>query len=146
MLAFLRPEAWNLPLFLHVFGAVVLFGGLAAVLMLSVAADRIPGQAVFARNFAFWSMIFVVWPGYLVMRGAAQWIYDKEDLHPRFPSWVAIGVGVADGGVVVLLGLTLLGWITRKRPRYGFWFGLLTGIYLVALGVAWWAMSAKPGA
>ena len=37
MIAFLRPDAWDFPLFVHVLGAIVLFGGVAAVVMLSFA-------------------------------------------------------------------------------------------------------------
>jgi hypothetical protein len=59
---------------------------------------------------------------------------------------IAVGVGVGDAGIVVLLVLTLLGWLVQRRPRAGTLFAGLAGSYLVALGVAWWAMTARPGA
>jgi hypothetical protein len=146
VIAFLRPDAWDFPLFLHVFGAIVLFGGMATLVLLSFAAQRIPLQKAFAQRLAFITLLAVVWPSYVVMRGGAQWIYNKEDLHPDFPGWIAVGVTVGDGGIIVLLALTALGWLARRRAWAGSFFAGLSALYLVALGVAWWAMSAKPGA
>ncbi len=147
MIALVRPDSWDFPLFVHVLGAVALFGGVGTLVLLSFAAQRIPAQAGFARRIAFATLITVVWPAYVVMRVGAQWIYSKEDLHPDFPAWIAVGVTVGDGGVIVLLALTVLGWLAlRRRPSVGRYFAGLASVYLVALGVAWWAMSAKPGA
>jgi hypothetical protein len=147
LIALIRPDAWNFPLFAHVLGAVVLFGGVGTLVLLSFAAQRIPAQAVFARRLAFSTLIAVVWPAYVVMRVGAQWIYDKEDLHPKFPSWIAVGVTVGDGGAIVLVALTVLSWLAlRRRPSVTRYFAGLASLYLVALGVAWWAMTAKPGA
>jgi hypothetical protein len=147
MIAFLRPDSWDFPLFVHVFGAIALFGGVGALFMISFAAQRIPAQAVFARRLAFTTLLTVVWPAFVVMRVGAQLIYSKEDLDPDFPGWIAVGVTVGDGGVIVLLALTLLGWLAlRRRPTMTRYFAGLAGLYLVALVVAMWAMSAKPGA
>jgi uncharacterized membrane protein YhaH (DUF805 family) len=146
VIAFVRPDAWDFPLFLHVLGATALFGGVATMLLLSIEARRIPLHAAFARRLALITLLAVVWPSYVVMRGGAEWISAKEDLHPDFPTWVAIGVGVGDGGIVALLLLTLLGWLAVRRARAGSFFAGLSVLYLVALGVAWWAMTAKPGA
>ena len=103
MIALIRPDSWDFPLFVHVLGAIALFGGVGTLVLLSFAAQRIPAQAVFARRIAFTTLVAVVWPAYIVMRVGAQWIYSKEDLNPDMPTWIG-------------------------------------------LGVAWWAMSAKPGA
>jgi len=147
MIAFLRPDSWDFPLFVHVLGAMALFGGVATVVMLSFAAQRIPAQAVFARRVAFTTLILVVWPAYVVMRVGAQWIYSKEDLDADVPSWVGVGIAVGDGGALVLLALTVLGWLAlRRKPGVARYFAGLASLYLLALGVAWWAMSAKPGA
>jgi hypothetical protein len=147
VIAFLRPDSWDFPLFVHVFGAIALFGGVATVVLLSFAAQRIPAQAVFARRIAFSTLIAVVWPAYVVMRVGAQWIYAKEDLDPDMPSWIGVGIVVGDGGALVLIALTVLGWLAlRRRPSVARYFAGLAAVYLVALGVAWWAMSAKPGA
>ena len=148
MIAFLRPDAWDFPLFVHVFGAMVLFGGVAAVAILAGTAQRIPAQAEFARRTAFVTLLAVVWPAYIVMRVGAQWIFNKEDDSiTGTPTWLAAGIAVGDGGVLVLIGLTVLGWLAlKRRPSVGRYFAGLAGVYLLALGVAWWAMSGKPGA
>ena len=147
MIAFLRPDAWDFPLFVHVLGAVVLFSGVAAIAILSFTAQRMPAQAEFARRLAFVTLLALVWPAYIVMRVGAQWIYNKENLDPDFPNWIAVGVTVGDGGVLALIVLTVLGWLAlRRRPSLNRYFAGLAALYLVALGVAWWAMSAKPGA
>jgi len=145
VIAALRPDAWDFPLFLHVLGAVLLFGGSASLAVLSIAGLRIPEHAVLLRVLAFRTTLIVVWPAYLVMRVGAQWILSREGLEDTSPGWVGVGFIVSDAGVVVLLLLTLLGWLARRRPRAGTWFAGLSVLYLVALGVAWFAMSAKPG-
>jgi hypothetical protein len=147
MIAFLRPDSWDFPLFVHVLGAIGLFGGVAAVVMLSFAGQRMPAQAVFARRTAFVTLLAVVWPAYIVMRVGAQLIFDKEDLDPEMPTWIKAGIVVGDGGALVLIALTVLGWLAlRRKPSFARYFAGLAGFYLVALFVAWWAMSAKPGA
>jgi hypothetical protein len=146
MIALVRPDAWNLPLFLHVLGATALFGGTATVALLSVAAHRIPLHSALARRIALTTLLAVVWPAYVLMYAGGVWISSKEDLHPSFPTWMVFGVSVADGGIVVLLVVTLLAWVARRQPRAGVFAAGLSSLYLVALGVAWWAMSTKPGA
>jgi putative copper export protein len=147
MLAFLRPDEWDFPLFLHVLGALVLFGGVATVVLFAAVARRNPQHDALMRRVSFVTLLAAVWPAYIVMRVGAQWIYDKEDLDPDFPTWMAIGVTVGDGGVVVLLVLTVLGWLAlRRKPNLFRFLGGVAALYLVALAVAWWAMSAKPGA
>jgi len=146
VIAFLRPDAWDFPLFLHVLGATVLFGGVASLAIVSVAGLRVPDHAVMLRRLAFRTTLFLVWPAYVVMRVAAQWIVSKEHLDKDSPGWVSVGFVIADGGLLVLLVLTLLGWLALRRPRVSPWFAGLAVFYVVALGVAVFAMSAKPGA
>jgi len=146
VIAFLRPNAWDLPLFLHVLGATVLFGAVGALAIVSFAGLRVPDHSLMLRRLAFYTTLLLVWPAYIVMRVGAQWIVSKEQLDKNSPGWVNVGFFVADGGVVVLLALTLLGWLALKRPRLTPWLAGLAVLYIVALGVAWFAMSAKPGA
>ncbi|HEX7310426.1 MAG TPA: hypothetical protein VF232_04545 [Gaiellaceae bacterium] len=147
MIAALRLDSWDFPLFVHVLGAMALFGGVGAILLLSLAGQRMPEQAVFARRTAFVTLLAVVWPAYVVMRVGAQWIFDKEDLDPDMPTWISTGIVVGDGGALVLIALTVLGWLAlRRKPSVARYFAGLAGVYLVALVVAWWAMTAKPGA
>ena len=147
MIATLRPDSWDFPLFLHVLGSALLFGGIASLAVLSFAGLQLQEHALLLRTLAFRTTLLVVLPAYVVMRVGAQWILSREGLDDvSAPGWVAVGLVVADGGIVVVLLLTLLGWLALRRPRLSVWFAGLSAVYLVALGVAWWAMSAKPGA
>jgi hypothetical protein len=146
VIALLRPDAWDFPLFLHVLGAVLLVGGVASVSLVSIAGLRTPEHALLLRTLAFRTTLVLVWPSYILMRAGAQWILSREGLDKNTPGWVGVGFAVSDFGIVVLLLLTLLGWLSLRRARLGPWFAGLSVLYLVALGVAWFAMSAKPGA
>ena len=133
------------PLFLHVLGATLLFGALLAVTTLGFASLRIVDHGPLLRRLAFTIMLAGVWPSYILMRVGAQWVLSHEGLDDNPPGWVGVGFLVSDAGIMVLLVLTLLGWLGLRRPRAGVWFAGLAAIYLVALGVAVFAMSAKPG-
>lgn len=144
MIAFLRPDAWDFPLFLHVLGATVLFGGVSTLAIVSIAGLRVPDHALMLRRLAFWTTLVLVWPAYVLMRVGAQWIVSKEQLDKDSPGWVNAGFFVADGGLLVLLALTILGWLALRRPRLTPWVAGLAVLYIAALGFAWFAMSAKP--
>ena len=133
------------PLFLHVLGATLLFGTLLAVTTLGFASIRIVEHGPLLRRLAFTVMLAGVWPSYILMRVGAQWVLSHEGLDDDPPGWVGVGFLVSDAGILVLLVLTLLGWLGLRRPRLGMWFAGLAAIYLLALGVAVFAMSAKPG-
>ena len=135
----------GVPLFLHVLGATVLFGAVLAVTTLAVAAHRTVVHAALLRRLAFVLTLVAVWPAYIVMRVGAQWVLSHEGLDGNPPGWVGVGFAVSDVGIVLLLVLTLLGWLSLRRSRAGTWFAGLAALYLVALAVAWFAMSAKPG-
>jgi putative copper export protein len=142
------------PLFLHVLGAIVLFGGIAAVTLLAaVSLRRDHGQAAMLRRLAFMSTLLVVWPGWLAMRIAGQWVLGKyPGLEDSDPAWLGIGFIVGDLGLLVLIATTILAWFAyrrtrpdRPRPVTAPILAGLVGLYLLALAVAMFAMSAKPG-
>jgi len=54
----MRPDSWNVPLLLHVAGAAVLFGAVAAAAVSTLAADRV-AQPEFMRRLAFRSLLLV---------------------------------------------------------------------------------------
>ena len=149
MLAAIRPDSWNLPLFLHVFGAMVLVGGL---LVTSTAAFVARGDARLLR-IGYLTLLAVCLPGYLVMRVGAEWIYSREGLAeiPDDPLWVGIGYGTADIGGLLLLVALVLGGVGLRRQRAGGGTGMLRGslvlsvVLLAAYVVTIWAMGAKPG-
>jgi hypothetical protein len=142
----MRPDSWNLPLLLHIVGAAVMFGAVAAAVVSTLVADRV-AEPDFMRRLAFRSLLFVGLPAYIVMRIGAQWLYAKgfDDL-PEDPAWLSIGWFVADLGLVVfVIALILAGIASWKRKNgLGKAAGLLGALLLVAMVVAVWAMGAKP--
>jgi hypothetical protein len=145
MLAAVRPDSWNLPLFVHVLGAMALFGGTLAVATFGWAASRRPQRELLVRA-AFRTLLAVVLPGWIVMRIGAEWTQSKEDISGT-PDWIGVGMAVADPGLIlILVTVGLAYWAARRRgigwqPRA---VAALTSLYLVALAVAWWVMSTKP--
>ena len=147
MLGVIRPDSWNLPLFLHVLGAMVLVGGL---LVTSAAVAVARGDARLLR-IGYLTLLVVCLPGYLVMRIGAEWIYSREQLNAATdPAWVGIGYITADAGALLLLIALVLGGIGLRRRRGGGGTGLLRAslvisvVLLAASVVTIWAMGAKP--
>jgi hypothetical protein len=147
MLASMRAGSLDLPLFLHVLGAMVLVGGLL-VTTTSVLTAR--GDVRLLR-IGYLTLLAVCLPGYLVMRVGAEWIYAKEHLGdlPSDPTWVGIGYGTADAGALLLLLALILGGIGVRRLRDGrtglVRASLLISVLLLAAYVVTiWAMGAKP--
>jgi hypothetical protein len=150
VIAAIRPDSQNFPLFLHVFGAMILVGG-----TLTGASTL-----AFARNdprflrLGYWTLLIVALPAYIVMRIGAEWIYNKEhwDDIPDddLPTWLELGRGLTDLGALVLLLSLVLGGIGVYRLRTGGGSTLLkitmvlAVVLLAALIVAAWAMSGKP--
>jgi hypothetical protein len=140
VLAAIRPDDWNIALFVHLLGAMALVGSLVLVIT-QIAADNM--------RVGFRTLLIAVIPTWIVMRVAAQWIASKEhvdDIDPT-PSWVDIGYSTSEGSFLLLLIATVCAGIAARRARGG---GLRTAtlvllaISLVAYGVAIWAMSTKP--
>ena len=143
MLAILRPDSWNFPLFLHVLGATVVTGATAAVFIAAVASRRWPWlRLVVART-----LLLAVFPAWLLMRLAGQWIDSKENI-PGDPGWLGVGFLVGDAGFVLLIVAMILGAVSVRRPQRSWPIGavaVITGVYFVALVVAMVAMTGKPG-
>jgi hypothetical protein len=81
-------------------------------------------------------------PAYIVMRVGAQWIDGKEYPNGDEPNWVGVGFIVSDAGAILLIVVGIL--LAVRRQRILLAVPVLTGIFLVALGAAWVAMSGKP--
>ena len=144
----IRPDDWNLALFVHVLGAMVLVGGLVTCVV-AIVLSR--GDARLLR-IGWISLLALGLPGWIAMRVGAEWIYSKEgwgDL-PDEPSWLGIGYITADLGGVLLLAALICGWIGVRRLRDGGGAGLLKAVNIlsvIALAVyvvAIWAMGGKP--
>ena len=146
VLAAIRPDSWNFPLFLHIAGAAVFFGAVLTAAASSLTADHTPHPNLL-RRIAFRSLLFVALPAYILMRVGAEWIYSKEfgDAEDD-PAWIDIGYIIADIGVLVFLATLALAGIGSWKNNSGLSraSGVVSALLLVGLVVAVWAMGAKP--
>jgi hypothetical protein len=149
VLAVIRPDSWNFPLFLHVLGAMILVGGL---LTGASTLGFARGDVRFLR-LGYWSLLAVSLPGWILMRAGGEWIASKEGWTKsgvKSPTWLDIGFLLADLGGLILLISLIVGGIGVYRLRKGKGSGLLKGtlvlsiILLAAYVVAVWAMAGKP--
>jgi hypothetical protein len=149
VLAVIRPDSWNFPLFLHVLGATILVGGL---LTSASTLGFARGDARFLR-LGYWSLLAVSLPGWVLMRAGAEWISDKEGWNKSgvpSPTWLDIGAVIGDLGGLILLISLIAGGVGVYRMREGKGSGLLkvtlvlSIVLLAAYVVAVWAMSGKP--
>jgi hypothetical protein len=149
MLAIIRPDSWNLPLFLHVLGAIILFGSTATVAILGFASRGRAEHAALLSRAALRTFLFGIVPGFILMRAGAQWIADKEFPDgAKTPGWVDVGFLVSEPGAVLLIILGVLTWMWKRRGtggRAARFVPLLASLYVIALGIAMFAMSGKPG-
>lgn len=148
MLAAVRPDDWNLPLFLHVLGAMVFTGVLlVAVVGFATARAGAPGSV----RFGYRTLLMAGIPAYLVMRIAAQVIADKEKVSDSDATWITIGYVVTEPGLVLMIIALVCSGIAARRLQRGesprklvnasMWLsGSLLALYVVAL----WAMTTKP--
>ena len=156
VVAAIRPSDWELPLFVHVLGAIVLVGGIATVAIALALAWRRgrDGDAAALTRFALRSLLFVVLPGFVVMRIGAQWVYDEEFENVGFgegPEWAEAGFVVTDPGSIVLVGTLVSTWLAARRASRGDGFGglgrvatVLAILLLAAYVGLMFAMTAKP--
>ena len=147
VLASIRPDSWNFPLFVHVFGAMVLVGAVTA----SVVAQLAPGIGSVdgdrMRRFSFRTLLLAALPAYIVMRIGAEWMYSKEfDSNSDDPTWIGIGYITADLGALLLLIALITGGIAawKSKNRLGQASGVVAAIALAGWIVAVWAMGGKP--
>ena len=147
IVAAIRPDEMNFPLFLHVGGAMVMVGALltASALLFFARGDTRSLRA------GYFTLLAVGLPGYLVMRIGAQWLYTKgyDDL-PEDPAWLGIGWIVADLGALLMLITLIVGGVGVHRLKSGNGATLLkvtlalSLLILAAALVAVWAMTGKP--
>ncbi len=147
LLAAIRPDAWNLPLFLHILGAMTLVGGLALAATALGGAWR-SGEATAAR-LGYRALLLAALPGWVVMRGSAQWLLDEQGLEDSEVAWIEIGFVTSEPLLLVLVGATVLaGLAARREPDRARSLGrvatVLVGLLLAAYVVTVWAMTTKP--
>jgi hypothetical protein len=147
-LAAIRPDEWNLPLLVHVAGAMVFVGLLAAAVVVLTASRG--GDRAAALRLAFRTLLIGALPAYIAMRGAAEWVASEEDV-PDDVAWINIGYMVTDVGLLLLIAIIVLAGLAARRARRGGEPGrlvrpatVLTIVLIAAYAVALWAMTAKP--
>jgi hypothetical protein len=123
-LADLRPNNFNLPLFIHVLGVTVLFGG---VLTAAAALFFARGNARQLR-LGYYSLLLVGLPGLILAKLGATLIWHKESVHSLIgsafphrddPRWIEIGGTALDGGGALLVLALILGWFGVQRLNGG---------------------------
>lgn len=166
-LAKLRPDSWNLPLLIHVAGAMILVGGVlgaTAALGLARGDER-------KLKLGYYSLLFVALPGLVLTKLGATALWSKYSAHGFIgaafphsddPRWIQIGGTALDGGGGLVVLALILGWfglrrldgktdVVAKLPIVGKWSGatylkvttIISIALLVAYVVAIWAMSTK---
>jgi hypothetical protein len=148
----IRPDSWNLPLFVHVAGAMAVTAAVVTAVGSLVLAWRATGEErVAITRFGFRTLLYAGVPAYFVMRIGAEWIYSKEPYTGKNdPGWIGIGYGTADLGGILILIATILTWLGARRLRAGGGGGLakagtvLATIVIALYVVAIWAMTTKP--
>jgi hypothetical protein len=149
LLAAIRPDEWNFPLFFHVLGAMVLVGTL--VLAGTGLAGVARGDGAASLRLAYRSLLIGALPAWIVMRVAAQWIADEEGLTDEAPQWVDIGFMTSEPSFLLIIVATILTGVGARKAAGGSGGGtqgriaaVLIAISLLAYVFAIWAMTAKP--
>ena len=151
LLAAIRPDSSDLPLFLHIIGAMTLVGAttLAAT---SLAAAWRSGSLALTR-LGYRALLLGVIPAWIVMRLSADWIADKDGLEDADLAWIDIGFIAAEPVLLLVIVATVLAGLAVRRAARGDAAGpsvgarVATGLVsfaLLAYLVAVWAMTTKP--
>ena len=147
-MAAVRPDNWDLPLLMHVGGAMLLVGVLVTVAGLLLAARR--GDGAVLVRLAFRTLLFAGIPAYLLMRVGAELVASKEDVADD-STWIGIGYAASDLGLLLIIVTTIVAGVGARRMTREGGRGRspgvaagLTIVVLVAYVIAIWAMSTKP--
>jgi hypothetical protein len=150
LLAAIRPDEWNLPLFIHLVGAMTLVGTLLLVAVSLAGAGRGGSPAVVRLGFR--GLLFAGLPAWIVTRVTAEWLVSEENLDEDTPSWVDIGYMTSETSLLLVIAATVCaGLAARRAGREGPQGGglntavvVLLAISLIAYVVVLWAMTTKP--
>lgn len=147
MEAVIRPADWELPLLVHVAGAMLLVGSLVVVVAVTAVAVRGGEGAAQLTRLGFRVLLLGALPAYVAMRVGAEWVASKQDWGE--PAWIGIGYAASDGGFLLIVVASVLAWRATRRGDSGPG-GLGTAVLsvsalmLLAFTVAVWAMTTKP--
>jgi hypothetical protein len=151
VLSAIRPDDVNLPLFLHVLGAMLLVGTLLTSAVAIFAGRRAGERSNDLLRFGLRAVLWGVLPAYILMRVGAQWTEAAADYAEGFEAtWIDIGYITADLGALLLLISIVLAAIGLRRLRSGGGpalaraVGVISLVLVAAYVVAVWAMTVKP--
>ena len=97
----IRPSSWDLALFVHVAGAMLVVAALVVAVSVLGLAWRAEGdERRKLTRFGFLTLLCAAIPAYIMMRTGAQWVLSKEGLDDSEAAWVpddwkAIGTEMA---------------------------------------------------
>ncbi|MDQ3739812.1 MAG: hypothetical protein M3389_02600 [Actinomycetota bacterium] len=143
-LALLRPTEWELPLFFHVLGAMVMTG--ATLLALTALAAAWRSDDAGALRLGYRALLLGALPGWLVMRVFAQITLDESPFDED-SAWVDIGFIASEPFLLPLVAATVLAGVSARRAAGGTRVRVavaLSALLLVVYAVAIWAMTTKP--
>jgi uncharacterized membrane protein len=145
LLATIRPDDWNLALFLHVLAAFVMVGALVTAAAYLFAARR-DGSLELTRA-GFRSLLIAALPAFIATRLSAQWLVSKEGLEDAELAWIDVGFITTDAGLLVLVGATVAAGLAVRRAEgvrgvaLAAWLvAALIAVYAVVI----WLMATKP--
>jgi hypothetical protein len=149
------PSSWNIPLLIHVTGAMILVGGVLAAATALITAH---GDEKRLR-LGYFSLLFVALPGMMLTKLGATAINSKYSGHSFFrsafpsqddPTWIMIGGTALDLGAGALVAALILGWFGLKRLDTKRGQQMMKLVMLISIGLlaayilAIWAMGARP--
>jgi hypothetical protein len=145
LLATIRPDDWNLALFLHILAAFVMVGALVTAVAYLFAARR-DGSLELTRA-GFRTLLIAALPAFIATRLSAQWIVSKEGLEDAELTWIDVGFITTDVGLLVLIGATVAAGLAVRRAEgvrgvaLAAWLvAALIAVYAVVI----WLMATKP--
>jgi hypothetical protein len=156
LLAAIRPDDWNVPLFLHVLGGIAMVGALVLAATFLVPAWR--SGSVEALRLGYRALLWGALPAFIVMRVGAEWLYSDQKIGdlPEEPAWTGLGYAISDIGLLLFVIATVTAGVGVRRARVAAEDGgagearggrvaaILVGVILLAYVVAIWAMTTKP--
>ena len=122
ILATIRPDDWNFPLLLHVFGALTLLGALVtagSAMVIGWKRETAVDAITWAR-VSFRTLLIVALPAWFLMRIGAEWIASNEGWNDvdEEPLWLGLGYLTAEaGGLLLLISIILSGIGARRLAR-----------------------------
>ena len=135
---------WDVPLFFHVLGAMVMVGALLLAATSLVAAWRADDGG--ALRLGYRALLYGALPAWLVMRVFAQITLEESPFDDE-ETWVGLGFMTSEVGFVLQVAATVLAGLSVRRAAGGTRVRVavvLVGLVLVLNLVAIWAMTTKP--